>query len=86
MKVYRVSVNVRVNEVVVELVPGPNGQIGKMEKVTSVQTTEAAGEGSSPKEALEQTMQNGIAAYLEGLSEASEKVKLFAPGGVERDQ
>ena len=80
MKVYRITLNVRINEVQIDLVAGPGGQVGKVERVNSVQVTETAGEGDTPKAAAEQAMANGFAAYLEGLSEASDKVKLFAPG------
>jgi len=79
-KVYRVTVNIRVNEIAIELIPVAMGQVSKTEKTLMVQVTEAAGEGDSPKAAVAQAMENGIAAYLEGLGEAGDKVSLLAPG------
>ncbi len=84
MKVYKVVMSARLNEVEVSIISGPQGQ-GIQEKVAAVQITECSGEGSTPKEACEKAMENGFAAYLEGLSEAGDKVKLFAPGAA-RDQ
>lgn len=86
MKEFRVTVTVRVNEVQIDLVPVGPGQAAKQEQVKMVQVTEAAGVGGSPAEALKEAMENGISAYIEGMAEANEKVKLFAPGGGVREQ
>lgn len=80
VKEYRVTVRVTLNEIESQLVAGPGGQKGVGEKVASVQITESAGAGPTPAEALKDAMGKGVGAYLEGLSEASDKLALLAPG------
>jgi hypothetical protein len=79
VKEYRITLRTTLNEVEQQMIAGPGGQQGFGEKTTAVQITEMAGAGPSPKEALEKAMDNGMAAYLEGLSEASDKLDLLAP-------
>lgn len=81
MTEYRVVINVRLNQVEKQAVAGPGGQTGIGERVSTVQITEGAGIGASPKAALEEAMANGIEAYLQGMMEASDRTELLAPPG-----
>ncbi|KKL44653.1 hypothetical protein LCGC14_2363520 [marine sediment metagenome] len=81
MKEYRVTINVRLHEVEQKMVHGPSGQQGMGERVLTVQVTEGAGVGPTPKAALEEAMGNGIEAYLQGMMEASDRTELLAPPG-----
>ena len=74
MKEYRVTINVKIAEVEKELVATPKGEQGIGEKVIAIQVTERTGSGDSPKAALQEVMENGIDAYLQGMREAEDNV------------
>jgi hypothetical protein len=81
MKTFNVSITVKLTEAEKIFARDAGGiglqQVGQ--KVLSEQVTATVGEGATPKEATEEALQNGMAAYLEGLAEASDKFRLLAP-------
>lgn len=62
-EVWRLVVRVQLNRVE-QITIGPQ----RIEKVMQTQVTEGFGEGQTPHDACERAFENGIQAYIEGLS------------------